>query len=122
LDGGQLGIRFSPEQLQDAKLIRHDERGKPRICLLPTPVSEIGKVSHVACGTDHTIFVTKRGTAYATGFNSRGQLGLGHEDDVEVAQLIRAKALKDRTVVGAGAGGQFSMLAGRSKLQAAGDS
>jgi regulator of chromosome condensation len=121
LDGGQLGIRFSPDQLQDANLIRHDERGKPRICLLPTAVPGIGEVSHVACGTDHTIFVTKEGTAYSTGFNSQGQLGLGHEDDVEVAQLIRGKALKDRVIVWAGAGGQYSLLAARSKLQAAGD-
>ncbi|KAK3298950.1 regulator of chromosome condensation 1/beta-lactamase-inhibitor protein II [Chaetomium fimeti] len=115
LDGGQLGITFSPEQLEDATVIRHDERGRPRICLRPTAVPGIGEVSHVACGPDHTIFVTRKGTAYATGFNSQGQLGLGHEDDVEAAQLIQGKALKDRALTWAGAGGQFSMVAARSK-------
>jgi regulator of chromosome condensation len=114
LDGGQLGVSFSPEQLQDTSLIRYDERNKPRICLRPTPVPGIGKVSHVACGTDHTLFVTREGTAYATGFNSQGQLGLGGEDDVEVAQHIKGKALKDRVVTWAGAGGQFSVVAAHS--------
>jgi regulator of chromosome condensation len=114
LDGGQLGVSFSAEQLQDTSLICHDERNKPRICLRPTPVPGIGKVSHVACGTDHTLFVTREGTAYAAGFNSQGQLGLGGEDDVEVAQLIKGKALKDRVVTWAGAGGQFSVVAARS--------
>jgi regulator of chromosome condensation len=119
LDGGQLGMTFSSEQLQDASTIRHDERGKPRICLRPVPVPSIGEVSHVACGTDHTIFITREGTAYATGFNSQGQLGLGHEDDVEAAQLIRGKALKDKVLTWAGAGGQFSIVAARSQPSSA---
>ncbi|KAK4235381.1 regulator of chromosome condensation 1/beta-lactamase-inhibitor protein II [Achaetomium macrosporum] len=99
LDGGQLGIDFSDEQLQDASLIRRDERNKPRICLRPTPVPGIIEVSHVACGTDHTIFITREGKAYATGFNSQGQLGLGDEDDIHVAKPIKSKALKDRVPV-----------------------
>jgi regulator of chromosome condensation len=119
LDGGQLGIAFTDEQLQDTSLVRRDERNAPRICLRPTLVPGLGQVSHVACGTDHTIFVTRKGTAYATGFNSGGQLGLGHEDDVQVAQPIGGKALKDRTLVWAGAGGQFSVLAARSRASLA---
>jgi hypothetical protein len=74
----------------------------------------------VACGTDHTIFITREGTAYATGFNSQGQLGLGHEDDVKAVQLIQGKALKDKILTWAGAGGQFSIMAARSKLKPAG--
>ncbi|KAK3938515.1 regulator of chromosome condensation 1/beta-lactamase-inhibitor protein II [Diplogelasinospora grovesii] len=123
LDGGQLGIRFSPEQLQDDSLIRYDERNNPRICLRPTPGSDdIGEVSWVACGTDHTIFITKEGTAYATGFNSQGQLGLGDEDDdVEVARRIKGKVMKDRVLTWAGAGGQFSMVAAPSTKPADGN-
>lgn len=116
LDGGQLGVTFSPEQLEDTTVIRHDERGKPRICLRPVPVPGMGGVIHVACGTDHTIFVPREGAAYATGFNSQGQLGFGHEDDVEAAQLIQGKALKDRALTWAGAGGQFSIVTARAKF------
>ncbi|RYO90011.1 hypothetical protein DL766_006643 [Monosporascus sp. MC13-8B] len=116
LDGGQLGIGFTSEQLQDASLIRNDERNKPRICLHPTPVPGLGEVSFVACGTDHTIFIAKEGTAYATGFNSQGQLGLGDEDDdVMVARRIKSKAVKDKMLTWAGAGGQFSVIAVLSK-------
>ncbi|KAL2024296.1 hypothetical protein VTK56DRAFT_8778 [Thermocarpiscus australiensis] len=114
LDVGQLGIAFSPAQIQDGSLIRHDERNRPRICLRPTPVPTIGQVSYVACGTDHTIFITREGTVYATGFNSQAQLGLGHEDDVEVPELIKGKAVTDRMLTWAGAGGQFSIVAGPS--------
>lgn len=115
LDGGQLGIAFSPEQLRDSSLIRYDERDKPRICLRPTSVPGMGQVRFVACGTDHTIFVTEEGAAYATGFNSQGQLGLGgDEDDVEVARRIKGKAVRDVVLTWAGAGGQFSAVAAPS--------
>jgi hypothetical protein len=55
------------------------------------------------------------GTAYCTGFNSQSQLGLGHEDDVEVARLIKSKAVKEMVLTWAGAGGQFSVIAAPSK-------
>jgi len=51
MDGGQLGIAFSPEQLEDTDLIRYDERKQPRICLLPTRVPGIGVVK--SCGLWH---------------------------------------------------------------------
>lgn len=110
LDGGQLGIEFSQTQLDDESLVRRDEYNKPRICLRPTAVPEIGDVVHVACGTDHTLFISKEGVGYATGFGSVGQLGLGNEDDANTAQRIRGKDIKGRKLVGAAAGGQFSVV------------
>ncbi|KND88525.1 Protein pim1 [Tolypocladium ophioglossoides CBS 100239] len=86
IDGGQLGINFTTEQLGDEDLIRYDERNKPRICLRPTKVPTIGDAVYVACGTDHTLFINKEGSAYATGIGSSGQLGLGSDDDVDVVQ------------------------------------
>ncbi|OAQ93717.1 regulator of chromosome condensation [Purpureocillium lilacinum] len=112
MDGGHLGIKFTDQQLGDDTVVRRDERDKPRICLQPTPVPQIGEAVHAACGTDHTIFVAKDGRAWATGFGSEGQLGLGSDDDVDVAQLIQGKAVKDRKLTWAGAGGQFSSVAG----------
>ncbi|CAK7199432.1 hypothetical protein SEUCBS139899_002112 [Sporothrix eucalyptigena] len=113
MDCGQLGIEFRNEQLFDKSLIRNDERGKPRICLKPTVITgPIGLVRHVACGTDHTIIVSRDGAVYATGFNANGQLGLGHEDDVYVAQRLAGKATVSRRFTWAGAGGQFSVVAG----------
>ncbi|POR38947.1 Uncharacterized protein TPAR_00847 [Tolypocladium paradoxum] len=116
MDGGQLGVAFTPGQLQDETLVRCDERSKPRICLRPTAVSNVGKGLHVACGTDHTIFVNTDGHAYATGFGSEGQLGLGSDDDVDVAERIGGEGVKDKLLTWAGAGGQFSAVAAPAKL------
>lgn len=112
LDDGQLGLDFTPEQLADSTLIRHDERGKPRICLRPVVVDKIGPAQHVACGTDHTIFVTRDGAVYSTGFNTQGQLGLGSDADVYVAQRVGGKAIQKRSITWSGCGGQFSAVAG----------
>ncbi|KAK2616220.1 hypothetical protein QQS21_000852 [Conoideocrella luteorostrata] len=119
IDGGQLGIQLSQDQLDDEHLVRRDEYNKPRICLRPTAVSEIGDVAYVACGTDHTIFINKEGVGYATGFGSVGQLGLGNEDDVDTAQRIRGKDIKGRKLVGAAAGGQFSVVMSTAEVSQA---
>ncbi|KAG5951655.1 hypothetical protein E4U53_002565 [Claviceps sorghi] len=110
LDGGQLGVEFSPAQLADDSLVRHDEYNKPRICLRPTEVPQVGPVHAVACGTDHTIFINKEGVGFATGFGSVGQLGLGNEDDVDTVQRMKGKDIKGRKLIGAAAGGQFSVV------------
>ncbi|KAI0867677.1 regulator of chromosome condensation 1/beta-lactamase-inhibitor protein II [Hypoxylon argillaceum] len=91
IDAGQLGVAFTPEQIQDESHIRCDDRGKPRTCLRPTTVPIMEDVAHVACGTDHTLFITKAGAAYSSGFGFSGQLGLASNDDVNVATLITSK-------------------------------
>lgn len=82
-------------------------------CLRPVPVS-IRDVVDVGCGTDHTIFITREGKGYSTGFGSQGQLGLGFEDDQDVVQEMVGKSLKDRVLTWASAGGQFSAIAATS--------
>lgn len=116
IDDGQLGIAFTPEQLLDSTLIRPDDRNKPRICLRPTVVPNVEKVVYVACGTDHTIFIDKGGSAYATGYGFQGQLGLNSTDDVKVAQRITGQNVKGRLLTWAGAGGQFSVIAGPGSI------
>ncbi|KAI1294051.1 regulator of chromosome condensation 1/beta-lactamase-inhibitor protein II [Xylaria venustula] len=112
IDAGQLGVAFTPEQIQDENHIRCDDRGKPRICLRPTAVPTVEQAVHVACGTDHTIFINKSGAAYSSGFGFQGQLGLASNDDVEVATLIGGKAIKSSVLIRAGAGGNVSVVAG----------
>ncbi|KAI1122958.1 regulator of chromosome condensation 1/beta-lactamase-inhibitor protein II, partial [Nemania abortiva] len=111
IDAGQLGVSFNQDSIQDVATIRCDDRGKPRICLRPTAVPNIGQVTHVACGTDHTIFIDKTGSAHSTGFGFQGQLGLASNDDVVVAQRITAKSVKGRILTRAGAGGNVSVIA-----------
>ncbi|KAH8911929.1 RCC1/BLIP-II [Coniochaeta sp. PMI_546] len=111
IDGGQLGVEFTADQLADETLVVRDESGKPRICTRPVPVSHIGEVAYASCASGHTIFITKEGKAYSAGFGFMGQLGHGDEEDVEVARQIEAKAVRDKVLTWAGAGGQFSLVA-----------
>ncbi|XP_026860084.1 RCC1-like G exchanging factor-like protein [Electrophorus electricus] len=38
------------------------------------------RVVQVACGQDHSLFLTEKGTVYACGWGADGQTGLGHHD------------------------------------------
>ncbi|CAG9954063.1 unnamed protein product [Clonostachys rosea f. rosea IK726] len=111
MDGGQLGVEFTPEQLDDPTVVRRDEHEKPRICLQPVPVPAVGKGVDVGCGTDHTIFINDEGKGFSTGINSSGQLGLGTEDDEEIAKPFKGKTVKTKHLTWAGAGGQYSVVA-----------
>ncbi|KAI0855704.1 regulator of chromosome condensation 1/beta-lactamase-inhibitor protein II [Xylaria cubensis] len=116
IDAGQLGVAFAPDSIHDTAVIRCDDRGKPRFCLRPTTVPNIGQVAYLACGTDHTIFIDKTGSAHSTGFGFQGQLGLASNDDaVVVAQRITAKSVQDRILTRDGAGGNVSLIAGPTR-------
>ncbi|KAI0196957.1 regulator of chromosome condensation [Astrocystis sublimbata] len=111
IDGGQLGVKFSDEQAQDRTLTRLDDRARPRICLRPIAVPNVGAAAYVACGTGHTIAINTEGRAFGTGFGAMGQLGIASEDDTDVAEKITGAAVKGKRLVCCGAGGQFSMVA-----------
>ena len=115
MDSGQLGMDFTAEQLQDTSLLLRNIRDKPQVCTRPVLVPNVGHVTHVACGTDHTLFVNADGQAYATGYGFDGQLGLKSTDDVSVAQQLTGNAIKERKIFWAGAGGRFSIITGAAK-------
>jgi regulator of chromosome condensation len=84
---------------------------------LPLP-----KMKYVTCGVDHSIALSDEdGSAWTWGFGEVYQLGHGKpagEDDPEdehVPKRIRNTATTDVTMVYAGAGGQFSVIAGLPK-------
>ncbi|KAI1618788.1 regulator of chromosome condensation 1/beta-lactamase-inhibitor protein II [Exophiala viscosa] len=108
LDGNQLGIKVS--DLPQDEVVR-DSAGHPRILTVPTQIPDIHAV-YAAAGSDHCIAIDKNGKAYSWGFSTTFQTGLGTDDDVEVATLIDNTAVRDKKLVWAGAGGQFSVIAG----------
>ncbi|KAF6226819.1 hypothetical protein HO173_012323 [Letharia columbiana] len=109
VDTNALGL--SVDSLAEHDIIR-DAQKKPRILKSATQVPGINAV-HAAAGSDHCVAVTHEGKAYSWGFGVSGQLGLGDTDDVGLATLIENKAVKDKKLVWAGAGGQYSVLAGK---------
>ncbi|KAK3484901.1 regulator of chromosome condensation 1/beta-lactamase-inhibitor protein II [Neurospora crassa] len=72
-----------------------DEKDKPRILVQPAVVPDIeGKIVHVAAGTDHSFAIT---------------------EDGKTPTLIDNSAIRDRKIIFAGAGGQYSILGAEPK-------
>lgn len=96
LDGGQLGIKLTKEELDDPKMTRPDEYGRPGIVLKPVQVSDIGPVVHASCSSRHTIFVNAENKTFFSGYANGFKLGNGSDnDDIEVASEVKAKALRE---------------------------
>ena len=109
LDGYQLGIKISDLPAEKVVMDSHE---KPRILKIPTQLPDIDAVA-VAAGSDHSIAISKDGKAYSWGFSTNYQTGLGiADDDVEIATHIDNTAVRGKQLVWAGAGGQFSIIAG----------
>ena len=108
IDTNALGL--SVNSLAEHDIVRNAQK-KPRILKNATQVPGIN-VAHAAAGSDHCVAVTHEGKAYSWGFSASGQLGLGSMDDVELATLVENNAVRDKQLVWAGAGGQYSILAG----------
>ncbi|KAF9889044.1 Regulator of chromosome condensation [Aspergillus nanangensis] len=110
IDNKALGL--AKEDMPAEKIVR-DEYDRPRILTAPTPVKDIeGEVTFVTAGPDHTFAITDKGTAYSWGFNTQCQAGQGRIDEVEKPTLLENKHVKDKKLVCAAAGGQFSLVAG----------
>lgn len=112
MDGNQLGIDFSQLPLDDPKKVVSDGRGKPRILLDPTALPFTQKTICASAGTDHNVVVTDDGKAWVWGFNANLQCGTGFDKDVPVATALQADSLQNEKLCWAGAGGQYSMVAG----------
>lgn len=110
MDGFQMGLDLKAIPEGDPRVV-WDDRGKPRVLAEPTAVP-IPRCICVAAGVDHNIAITEEGKAYSWGFNEGGRCGQGpHDDDVVVATLIDNTAVRNKKLVWAGAGGQYSMMA-----------
>ena len=69
----------------------------------------------MAAGTDNSFALTDDGKVYSWGFSANYQTGQGTSDDIEIPTLIDNTAVREKELVYAGAGGQFSILASYAK-------
>ncbi|KAF4504496.1 hypothetical protein G6O67_007944 [Ophiocordyceps sinensis] len=113
---GQIFAWGSNDQLQFARRLfgRDQDCLRPRLVRMAVNSVFTFRPSsfRIRLSSEHTLFISNKGEVYATGFGSEGQLGLGSERDVEVAENVKVKELKGRAMTWAGAGGQFSIVAG----------
>jgi regulator of chromosome condensation len=127
IDGHQVGL---PDDVFTEQNAIFDERKKPRILKTPTVVPGkisllynssavsnmslvvgLSEVSSVAAGTDHSFALTTQGKAYSWGFSANYQTGQGTGDDIELPTMIDNTAVREKKLIYAGAGGQYSILA-----------
>jgi regulator of chromosome condensation len=114
MDSHQMGIPMDKLSLDDPKKVVLDERERPRILLEPTPIPD-HRFSYANAASDHNVAIGVDGKAYSWGFNANYQCGQGEVDEVpEVTQIVN-KATTGKTMVWAGAGGQYSMFAANLK-------
>ncbi|KAK9469456.1 regulator of chromosome condensation 1/beta-lactamase-inhibitor protein II [Lipomyces arxii] len=93
-----------------------DAAGHPRFLPDPTKL-EVGEdditFKYMTCGSHHSIALASDGTAWSWGFGETYQVGQGPAgEDVEIPTKIENTATKGVNMVLAGAGGQFSVIAG----------
>ncbi|KAF4504501.1 hypothetical protein G6O67_007948 [Ophiocordyceps sinensis] len=113
VDGSQIGFELD-QLIRDDVLF--DERGDPRILVRPSPHPGVSKVASVCAGTDNSFAVTDDGKVYSWGFSANYQTGQGTIEDVHTPTLVDNTAIRDKKILAAYAGGQFSIL-----VAAAGD-
>lgn len=128
VDGHQVGHHASVYNEDNTV---YDEHEKPRILIEPTVAgrgkaifgpkmtpevciltcSTDFKTTFVAAGTDNNFAITDKGTVYSWGFSANYQTGQGTTQDIEVPTLIDNTAIRERHILWAGAGGQYSIVA-----------
>ncbi|TGJ82357.1 hypothetical protein E0Z10_g6421 [Xylaria hypoxylon] len=107
VDGHQVG---QPADLFNEDNAVFDENSRPRILLQPTQVPDVN-TQFIAAGVDTSFAVDVIGRVYSWGFSANYQTGQGTTDDIEVPTLIDNTAIRNREIIWAGAGGQYSIVA-----------
>ncbi|KKF94228.1 Protein pim1 [Ceratocystis platani] len=107
IDGHQVGL--AKEAYTEDNTV-FDDNKRPRLLFKPTIVEGIPPIESVAAGTDTSFAVTTDGKVYTWGFSANYQTGLGTTDDIEEPTIIENSAIKEKRVIFAGAGGQYSLL------------
>ncbi|KAI6750367.1 hypothetical protein HG530_014648 [Fusarium avenaceum] len=111
VDGYQVGFEF--DKLSEENAI-YDERGNARILFKPTIQPDIKNIVAVAAGTDNNFAVDSEGKVFSWGFSSNYQTGQGTIDDIHTPTVIDNTAIRGKKIIGAGAGGQYSVLFGEA--------
>ena len=126
-DGARLGV--AADRLNENNC-RYDEKNEPRILVNPFPLpgkspisatcpannAGVGDVVRVSAGIDNSFAVTDDGKVFSWGFSANYQTGLGTTEDIVDPTVIENSAIKEREVLWAGAGGQFSIVVAKADV------
>lgn len=110
----QLGLDTSTVPEDDIIL---DAKGEPGIVIEPTLVPQVTGTKYVAAGTDHSIALNGHDEPFTWGFSLAYQTGQGTTEDVEMPTQIENTAVRGKHITWAGAGGQYSIIAGPADVE-----
>lgn len=113
MDMKEIGL--SKSQLPED--VVKDIRGNARAVSTATRLPGVPPCKYIACGSHHSLAISKDGVVFSWGFADTYAVGLGNTDgDVEVPTRINNTATKEHDMKLVGCGGQFSVSAG-SKMK-----
>lgn len=105
----QLGLDMSTVP-EDG--IIFDANNNPGIVIEPTVIPQLPGAKFVAAASDHNIAISAADEPFSWGFSLMYQTGQGTTDEVKLPTKIENTAVRGKKITWAGAGGQYSMLAG----------
>ncbi|KAJ2786941.1 hypothetical protein GGI15_001102 [Coemansia interrupta] len=113
-DSHQTGLPFATLVEDTARMQLAGEGGDAsahkKAITRPTAIESLGDVAGFACGSNHTLALTRKGEAYAWGYGEMLQLGNGEEEDVALPLLLRGQKIDGKKVLAVAAGGQHSVV------------
>lgn len=116
-DSGQLGIPTNVVEQQHS----HDKDEDPsksahkRAVGIPTKVAGLQDIEQISCGGNHSIAVSKDGTAYTWGFGEMFALGNGSDEDELTPCVLTGQKLENHSVQRCSAGGMHSVVIASAK-------
>ena len=107
------GERIAEEELQSSSFPSISQPiidPASEIHLTPQPLElppALGPIASVACGSQHTVLLSRAGRLFSFGRSLEGQLGIGTRTSTKVPTLVTA--LQDDCVLAVAAGADFTM-------------
>lgn len=108
LDNAQGGMK--QEDMPEESILKHEVTGRPLAAIKPLSIPNLN-AKFIAAANDTSFAITPEGKAYSWGFSTNYQTGQGTSDDVLVATHVDNTAVRGKSLVFAGIGGQFGVLA-----------
>ncbi|KAL3443622.1 regulator of chromosome condensation 1/beta-lactamase-inhibitor protein II [Aspergillus insuetus] len=95
----------------DEIAIIRGQDGRGRVLKVPVQTEVVSGATSLGIGTDHSIAITATGEGYSWGINDKHQTGQPGESNVYLPTQMRSDFINGKTLIFAGGGDEFSILA-----------
>jgi regulator of chromosome condensation len=95
----------------DEIAIIRGQDGRGRVLKVPVQTEVVSGATSLGIGTDHSIAITATEEGYSWGINDKHQTGQPGESNVYLPTQVRSDFINGKTLIFAGGGDEFSILA-----------